>query len=324
MNRSLALLLGLLAGAGLAHAQGVPPAAPPPPPSPAPATVAATPAAPALDFHAALTPYGTWRTLAPYGEVWLPREMPAGWRPYTTGRWVFADTVGWTWMADEPWGWAPFHYGRWTLDAALGWLWVPGDVWAPAWVAWRECDGFTGWAPLPPCAGWSVGVGLCLGNADLALALDEPCWSFVPLGSLCRAHIREVLLEPERARIVLHGSRLVQHTLFVENGRAVHRPVSVERIEKASGAPLTHVVLRDVDRPEALGSASAAAGEVAVFRPRAEPATHASRAPAAPRGAQHATPAAPARSMRSPSDSRDHGRREHEHDKADKDRPGPR
>jgi len=126
------------------------------------------------DFREALAPFGTWTTLAPYGDVWIPRDMPAGWRPYTTGRWVFADDAGWTWVAEEPWGWAPFHYGRWTLDTNLGWVWIPGGVWGPAWVAWREGEGITGWAPLPPAVGWAAGVGLTFGGIDLAVAIGEP------------------------------------------------------------------------------------------------------------------------------------------------------
>ena len=303
------LLLGLVAGASAVHAQAVEEPAPPPPAQASPAGDM-TQNRPGVDFHAALTPFGTWRTLAPFGEVWVPNDLPPSWRPYTTGHWVFADSVGWTWVDDAPWGWATFHYGRWTLDTNLGWVWIPGDVWAPAWVAWRESDSFVGWAPLPPCAIWRPGVGLFFG-VDLAVALGDPWWSFVPIAHLCHPHLIEVLLVPERVKVVLLSSRLV-HTVVIENGHPANRAIAVARIEKASGLPVNRVVLRDVDRPEKLRAAPAGPNEVSVFRPHARP--HASalalraaarpsvrvipdRQPVKPRGpaAAHAAFAAPFR-----------------------------
>jgi len=235
---------------------------------------------PTIDFHTALAPYGTWRTLAPYGEVWVPNGVPSDWTPYTTGHWVYVDTAGWTWVDDAPWGWAPFHYGRWALDSTLGWAWIPGDVWAPAWVAWRECDGFVGWAPLPPAATWHPGVGLFLG-VDLAVAIGNPWWCFVPVAHLCHPHVREVLLVPERARVVLHNSHLVRG-VFLENGHPVNRAIAVERIEKASAHPVPRVALREVGSPAELHAARVAPNELPVFRPRPHPPV-AAHAPAAPR-----------------------------------------
>jgi len=71
--------------------------------------------------------YGTWRVVAPYGTVWIPESVPAGWAPYTTGSWIWDVRFGWTWVDDAPWGWAPFHHGRWVLVGGL-WAWAPGPV----------------------------------------------------------------------------------------------------------------------------------------------------------------------------------------------------
>jgi hypothetical protein len=57
--------------------------------------------------------YGSWRTVDSYGSVWVPRTVATGWTPYSTGRWIWDPSYGWTWLDDEPWGWAPYHYGRW-------------------------------------------------------------------------------------------------------------------------------------------------------------------------------------------------------------------
>jgi hypothetical protein len=100
-------------------------------------------------FYHELSPYGTWIDSPEYGYVWIPNVAP-GFHPYgTSGYW--ANTIyGWTWVSFYPWGWAPFHYGRWYYDDWYGWAWVPGNEWGPAWVSWRHCDGYYGWAPLTP------------------------------------------------------------------------------------------------------------------------------------------------------------------------------
>lgn len=104
------------------------------------------------EFRQALSPYGEWRHSKSWGEVWTPRTH-TGWRPYTVGRWIYADDWGWYWVAGESeaqWGWVAYHYGRWALDPDLGWIWVPDDTWGPSWVMWRQGTERLGWAPMPP------------------------------------------------------------------------------------------------------------------------------------------------------------------------------
>jgi hypothetical protein len=103
-----------------------------------------------------LDQYGVWRQVPPYGWVWQPAGMVAGWAPYRFGRWVWVDPWGWTWLDDAPWGFAPFHYGRWAF-AGDGWVWVPGalaarPVYAPALVAFVGVGGvgMAAWFPLGP------------------------------------------------------------------------------------------------------------------------------------------------------------------------------
>jgi hypothetical protein len=75
----------------------------------------------------ALDQYGNWRTVETYGAVWVPARVPAGWVPYSTGRWIWDPRFGWTWLDDAPWGWAPYHYGRWVFVGDY-WAWAPGPV----------------------------------------------------------------------------------------------------------------------------------------------------------------------------------------------------
>ncbi|MBV9849955.1 MAG: FecR domain-containing protein [Armatimonadetes bacterium] len=99
-----------------------------------------------------LDDYGAWHADPVYGEVWCPRVVDVGWRPYQHGRWVWVEPFGWTWVSSEAWGWAPYHYGTW-VDEPYGWAWVPGPVtqyWCPAVVHFCEYNGAVAWAPLAP------------------------------------------------------------------------------------------------------------------------------------------------------------------------------
>jgi len=130
-------------------------------------------AAPALRYvtddttgYEELDRYGAWQDDAQYGPLWLPSAVPAGWVPYSDGRWTWIAPWGWTWVDNAPWGYAPSHYGRWVL---LGqrWGWAPGRErgrvpWAPALVGWVGGNPGThsgpqqgprpgvGWFPLSP------------------------------------------------------------------------------------------------------------------------------------------------------------------------------
>jgi hypothetical protein len=77
-----------------------------------------------------LDQHGTWRTVPGYGWVWMPAGVPAGWAPYSTGRWIWDPYFEWTWVDDAPWGWAPYHYGRW-VHVGSYWAWAPGPIAAP-------------------------------------------------------------------------------------------------------------------------------------------------------------------------------------------------
>jgi hypothetical protein len=96
-----------------------------------------------------LDEYGNWHHIARYGDVWVPREREAGWRPYHHGHWVWVDPFGWTWVGAEPWGWAPYHYGTW-VHSDYGWAWDPGPAqqcWTPAACSFSSYNGDVAWAP---------------------------------------------------------------------------------------------------------------------------------------------------------------------------------
>jgi len=71
-----------------------------------------------------LDDHGSWRDSDGYGRVWVPSGVSQGWAPYQSGRWIWQDPYGWTWVSSESWGWAPYHYGRWVWTNNY-WGWVP-------------------------------------------------------------------------------------------------------------------------------------------------------------------------------------------------------
>src|SRR5580765_1144400 len=46
-------------------------------------------------FRDELSRSGEWIDLPDYGPCWYPSDVAPGWRPYTQGRWVWTDGVGW-------------------------------------------------------------------------------------------------------------------------------------------------------------------------------------------------------------------------------------
>lgn len=117
-----------------------------------------------------LSDYGSWSTVATYGQVWYPR-VPAGWVPYRDGFWSYVAPWGWTWVDAEPWGFAPFHYGRWIFIGGR-WAWTPAVAAAAG--------------PPVPCYAPALvtffGVGVGMGATLAAEALLHGSVGWVPLG----------------------------------------------------------------------------------------------------------------------------------------------
>ena len=229
------------------------PAAPAPVPAPVTATYAPVPVAPTVpmapavptaqaasldSFRAQLAPYGTWIDVPGYGLCWRPAVAATDpyWRPYCDqGHWVYT-ADGWFWQSDYPWGDVAFHYGRWCRDS-LGWVWVPGYDWAPAWVCWRQAEGYCGWAPLPPGAVFRAGVGLSFGGrlaVDVDFGLGAEMFTFVPYDRFWDHNLHAYLLPRERVGIFF-GRSVIMNGYRLDHGRFVVEGIGRERM-----ATLTH------------------------------------------------------------------------------------
>ena len=149
---------------GSSVSENAPPAAAPTePPQPPPGNASPSPQYVSDEIAGTedLDEAGDWRPAPGYGHVWVPRDVPPGWAPYTTGHWIFDPAYGWSWVDDAPWGWAPFHYGRWAMVDGR-WAWVPGPVvapvYAPALVAFLSNE--DGGGGGSPDVGWvALGYG---------------------------------------------------------------------------------------------------------------------------------------------------------------------
>ncbi len=201
--------------------------APTEPPPGAPDAASAGPA-PSIDaFQAQLSPYGNWVQVPGYGLCWQPAVAMSDpvWRPYLdSGHWIYTD-AGWSWQSDYPWGNVAFHYGRWTRVAGI-WTWVPGYDYAPAWVSWRDVDGYSGWAPLPPEAVFRPGLGLYYHGAlavDVDFGLGAADFTFVPYDHFWDYHLRTYYVPHDRVVLFFGRSRImngyrVDHGHFVVEG----------------------------------------------------------------------------------------------------------
>ena len=209
-------------------------------------------------FYDQLSPYGQWLWIDPYGWVWSPNYVAAGWRPYTDGHWVFAD-CGWTWVSDLEWGWAPFHYGRWFFHEQHGWCWVPGSEWSPAWVAWHWGDDWCGWAPMPPLVAWET----C---SDWDAVIPTFGWCFVEHGDFGRRQLKDHIALVARNVTLLGATRNVTRFEVRDRG-IVNLSITAEQVEQASGRAVRRFQIAEVNSPgEKRGFLKGRTG-VNVYRP---------------------------------------------------------
>ncbi|MHB9007420.1 MAG: DUF6600 domain-containing protein [Limisphaerales bacterium] len=228
-------------------------------------------------WYPTLSPYGSWMYLGGYGWCWQPTVAVVDpvWQPYSHGgRWLWSDS-GWYWNSSYSWGWAPFHYGRWHRSPGCGWVWVPGSVWGPAWVTWRTYDSYCGWAPLPPAARWSTGVGLTWYGSSVSVGfgfnLGWSSYTFVPYHRMHSRTPHHYAARRQEATTIYNNSTVINNVIYGNNNTIVNQGVAPTRVEQASRQEVPKVRLQDVRveasvprRPERL---SADGTQLAVYRP---------------------------------------------------------
>ena len=193
-------------------------------------------------FYDELSPYGEWVDYQNYGYAWIP-DAGSDFVPYSTdGHWVLSD-YGWTWVSDYEWGWAPFHYGRWDYDNYYGWLWIPDNQWGPAWVNWRQADGYYGWSPMEPGISLSIGFGRAYSSTN-----DH--WMFVRDRDFERPEINRYFVNrTDHDRIVRNSS--VIRTTYVDNSRHATYVTGPARadVQRYTGRQINRVSIRENSKP---------------------------------------------------------------------------
>ncbi|MHB2168430.1 DUF6600 domain-containing protein [Alsobacter sp. R-9] len=136
------------------------------------------------------------------GRAWKPDDVDDDWKPYTRGRWIFNQQVGWYFESHEPWAEVTYHYGRWYDDPDEGWVWIADTEWAPAWVEWRYSRQHVGWRPLPPRQAPRVARR----SGRETVVREE--WVFVPTERITTERISTVIVEePQQITTIYRETR---------------------------------------------------------------------------------------------------------------------
>src|SRR5215813_7363326 len=212
------------------------------------------------DFYQALQPYGQWVATPQYGQVWIPANMPQGWRPYTNGHWDYTNDYGWVWVSDYEWGWAPFHYGRWAFDPQYGWFWVPGRTWGPAWVSFRYGDAYVGWAPLPP-EGYDAPP-----SYGYEPSINVAFWSFVPRQHFNDRYVDRYYGDYHQNNNYFYKTKNVTN-ITVINNRVVNNSININNYERDTRQ---RVVRHNVDVADTFvpGNQRPRGNDLVVVRPK--------------------------------------------------------
>jgi len=219
--------------------------------------------------------YGVWREVPPYGWVWAPTRVAAGWAPYRYGHWAWVAPWGWTWVDDAPWGFAPFHYGRWAFVAG-GWIWVPGrvverPVYAPALVAFVGGPHFS----LSISVGGGGGVAwFPLGPGEVYRPAYHVSEVYVRNVNITHVNVTNINVTNVNVTNVRYANQSVQGAVtavpqqtFVSS-RAVGTAATVVPAQQAAQAQVVGATAAVAPRPESVVAAPATAAVVA--RPPAQ------------------------------------------------------
>jgi hypothetical protein len=204
-------------------------------------------------FYDSLSPYGNWVNVDGCGLCWQPTVVVAdrGWQPYCNrGHWVYSD-CGWFWASDYSWGWAAFHYGRWFHNSRFGWCWAPDTVWGPSWVCWRQSSDVCGWAPLPPTACFTPGIGFTFYGRHVAagftFGLSATHFSFVAVDHFCDPHPFRYRLPRERVTQVFNHTTVINEVVVGDHNRIINRGIPVDHVARATHADLRPVHIHDTE-----------------------------------------------------------------------------
>ncbi|MDD3323262.1 MAG: hypothetical protein PHS59_17650 [Paludibacter sp.] len=219
-------------------------------------------------FYDELSPYGEWVDYSNYGYVWIP-DVGYDFLPYSTdGRWILTN-YGWTWASNYNWGWAAFHYGRWSYNDSFGWFWVPDNEWGPAWVNWRQYNGYYGWQPMQP--GFSLNMSF---GQQYNSNYDH--WMFVHYRDIDRNDIHNYYVSANDRKRIVQNSVVIRNT-YVDNCRHTTYVTGPSRtdLQRNTGRKIVPIRIRENNKP----GSDMNNGQLRIYRPQVERSNNNNRKP---------------------------------------------
>ena len=210
-------------------------------------------------FYDQLSPYGQWVDDSNYGYVWIPNSG-SDFAPYSSdGHWVLTD-YGWTWASDYSWGWATFHYGRWSFNDSFGWFWVPDNEWGPAWVNWRQADGYYGWEPMQP--GMTVSMSF-----NRRYDSNNDHWLFVSNRDFERTDVNRYSVNRNDRDRIARNSTVINNT-YLDNTRRVTYITGPSRndVQRNTGRTIVPLTIYENNKPgQQINN-----GQLRIYRPQVQ------------------------------------------------------
>ena len=142
-------------------------------------------------------------------------------------------------------------------------------------MSWRYSGNYCGWAPLPPAAGFSMGVGLTYNGHNVSgsfgFGLGVSSYTFVPVNRFAEPHPRRYALPHGTASQVYHQTT-PSVTLVSHGSRVFNRGIPVAHVETAAHTRIHRVGIREVNTPTAPGGRAERLGAnnqtLSVYRPQ--------------------------------------------------------
>ncbi len=133
---------------------------------------------------------------------------------------------------------------------------MPGYVWAPAWVAWRSDNDYTGWAPLPPDDRFLAGDETEFDIDPVAYygpRFDAgTIFIFVGTRHMAEPNFRRYGRAASDCREHLQSQRATSRAFRLVNDHIVNRSIDVRVVERVSRRPIPTLSIHAVLRPGAI------------------------------------------------------------------------
>src|SRR5678815_3902931 len=106
---------------------------------------------------------------------------------------------------------------------------MPDRVWGPSWVCWRESPSYYGWAPLPPGAHFSVGIGWTFGGRavgpNFGFGLSASHFTFVASTHFVDRHVAARALPRQQVNVIYNKTTVINNYVVGSNNRVINRGV---------------------------------------------------------------------------------------------------